>query len=95
MIAISFFCVRKFEGALRKDSKIVQTRSMEKIGKNAIPNDAAMICREHGLNETDDVDILVAHWSSLFFSVIEKHAPSKSIRLSEKFFPWVNRNLKS
>ena len=51
------------------------------------------MCWEQGLNDTDDVDILVIHWSSLFFSIVDKHAPIKSIRVSEKQYPWVNTNL--
>ena len=47
-----------------------------------------------GLNETDNVDILVAHRSSLLSSIIDKHAPVKSIRVSERYCPWVDRNLK-
>ena len=52
------------------------------------------MCWEQGLNDTDDVDILVIHWSSLFFSIVDKHAPIKSIRVSEKQYPWVNTNLR-
>ena len=62
---------------------MVQTRSMKNFDKDAFLNDVAVICWEHSLNETDDVDILVAHWSSLFSSIIEKHAPM-SIRVSER-----------
>ena len=70
---------------MKKDSKIVQTRSMKNFDKDAFLADVTGICWEQGLNETDDVDILVAHWSSLFSSIIDNHAPLKSIRVSERY----------
>ena len=88
------FCARKFEGALKKDSKIVQTRSMKNFDKDAFLANVAGICWKQGLNETDDVNILVAHWSSLFSSIIDKHVPTMSIRVSERYCPWVYTNLK-
>ena len=50
------FRVRKFEGALKKDNKIVTTRLMKKFDRDAFLNTVAGICWEQGLNETDDVD---------------------------------------
>ena len=37
---------------------------MKYFAKDAFLNDVAGICWEQGLIETNDVDILVAHWSS-------------------------------
>ena len=76
-----------FEGALKKDSKIVQTRSMKNFDKDAFLANVAGICWEQGLTETDDEDVLVAHWSSLFSAIIDRHAPLKSIRISERYSP--------
>ena len=42
------------------------------------------------MNETDDVDILVTHWSSLLSSIFDKHAPVKSIWVSEKYSELIN-----
>ena len=49
------FCVLKFEGALKKDSKKVTTRSMKNFDKDAFPSDVAEICFGQGLNETGTV----------------------------------------
>ena len=46
-------------------------------------------------HQTDDVDILVNNWSSLFSFVIEKHAPLKEIRVSERYCPWIGKDVKS
>ena len=89
------FCVHKFEGALQQDRKIFTSRSMQNLNRDAFLADVAEICWEQGLNETDDVDILVTCWSYLFSSVIDKHAPINSIRVSRRYYPWINANLKT
>ena len=81
------FCVRKFEGALRKDHKVITTRSMKNFDKDAFLADVAGICWEQGLNEKDDINVLVTQWSTLFSFIIDKHAPIKSLRVSERYCP--------
>ena len=88
------FCVRKFQGALKKDHKVITTRSMKNFDKDAFLADVADICWEQGLNETDDVNVLVTQWSTLFSLIIDKHAPTKTLRVSERYCPWVNDDLK-
>ena len=44
------------------------------------------------LTRTDDV---IAYWSSLVSSIIDKYAPIKSVRVSERYCPWINANLKT
>ena len=87
------FCVRKFEGAEKKDHKVITTRSMKNFDKDAFLADVAGICWERGFDETDDVNVLVTQWSMLFSLIIDKHAPIKSWRVSERYCPWVNDNL--
>ena len=88
------YCVRKFEGALKKDQKMFTTRFMKNFDKDAFIANIAGIGLKQGSNETDDVDILVIYWSYLFPSIVGKHAPIKLIRVSERHCPWVNTDLK-
>ena len=53
------FCVRKFEGALKKDHKVITTTSMINVDKDVFLGDIANICWKQVFNETDDVDVLV------------------------------------
>ena len=71
------FCVRKFQGALKKDHKMITTRCMKNFDKDAFLADIADICWEQGLNETDDVNVLVTQWSTLFFLIIESMLPPR------------------
>ena len=81
-------CVRKFEGALKKDHKVITTGSMKNFDKDGFLADVAGICWEQGFNETDDVNVLVTQWSTLFSLIIDKHAPIKTLRVSERYCPW-------
>ena len=38
--------------------------------------------------------MFVTQWSTLFSLIIDKHAPIKSLRVSERYCPWVNEDLK-
>ena len=67
---------------------------MKNFNKDAFLADVAEICWKQGLNETDDVAVLVTHWLSLVPRIFDKHAPNKSIRISERHCPWINTNLK-
>ncbi len=43
---------------------------------------------------TDDIDVLVSNWSHLFSMIIDKHAPITVMRFSEKYCPWIDKDLK-
>ena len=47
------------------------------------------------LLETDDIDVLVNDWSNLFSIIIDKHAPLIEMRVSEKYCPLINKDLKN
>ena len=73
---------------------MITTRSMKNFDKDAFLADVASICWEQGFSETDDVNVLVTQWSTLFSLIIDKHVPIKTLRVSEKYCPWVNDDLK-
>ena len=45
--------------------------------------------------QTDDEDILVKNWSALFSVIIEKHVTIMQMRVSKKYYPWINQDLKA
>ena len=47
------------------------------------------------VTQTDDVDVLLKNWSALFSRIIDKHAPVMQLRVSEKYCPWINQDLKA
>ena len=52
------FCVRKLKSAVKKEHKVITTRSMKNFDKDALLADVASICWERGFDETDDVNCL-------------------------------------
>ena len=89
------YCIRKFNGAVEKDHKKIKTRNMKHFSENQFLCDVSDICWGQFFHQTDDVDVLVNNSSSLFSFVIEKHAPLKEIRVSERYCPWIGKDLKS
>ena len=53
---------------------MVTTRSVKNFDKDAFLADVAGICWEQGFSETDNVNVLVIQWSTLFSLIIDKHA---------------------
>ena len=41
------------------------------------------------------VDELARKWTSIFTTLIEKHAPYRELRVSERYCPWVTLELKN
>ena len=61
------YCVRKFNGNLKKDHKNIRTRIMKNFSEEAFLNDVASIDWEQVLGHSDDINVLVNNWSSIFF----------------------------
>ena len=88
------YCIRKFNGAVEKGHKVIKTRKMKNCNEQAFLSDVAGINWEQMLTETDDINVLVNHWTSTFSLIIDKHAPLCEMRVSEKYCPWIDRDLR-
>ena len=67
---------------------------MKNFNEQAVLSDVAGINWEQILTETDDINVLVNHWTSTFSLIIDKHAPLCEMRVSEKYCPWIDRDLR-
>ena len=67
---------------------------MKNFNEQMFLRDAASINWVKALDQTDDVNVLVSNWSQLFSSVIKKQAPVQTVRVSDKYCPWVNADLR-
>ena len=52
------------------------------------------MCWEQMLTGTDSMDVLVKNWSNLISLIIGSHVLMTSMRVSEKYCPWVDKDLK-
>ena len=74
---------------------MIKTRKMKNFDKEAFLADVSGICWEQMFSETDDINALVNYWSSLFSLMIDKHAPITAMRVSEKYCPWIDKDLRA
>ena len=65
------------------------------FNKQAFLADVSSISWKQIVHNTDDINTMVREWSSIFSAIIEKDAPIRQIRISDKNSPWVNNQLKS
>ena len=89
------YCIRKFNGAVEKGHKRIKPRSRKHFKEDEFLSDVSDICWEHFFQQIDYINKLVDDWSALFALIIEKHAPLREVRVSEKYCPWINKDLKS
>ena len=88
------YCIRKFDGAVKKDHKQIKTRNMKNFEEQDFLSDVSNIHWEHLFQMSNNVNTLANDWSALFSSLIEKHAPLREMRVSEKYCPWIDKHLK-
>ena len=60
------FCVRKFNGSLQKEHKMIKSRRMNNFNEQAFLEDVAAISWEQEIGNSDDVNVLANNWSNLF-----------------------------
>ena len=68
---------------------------MKYFSEQMFLTDVASISLVKTRGRTDDINMLVRNWSNLFSSVIEKHAPVQEFRVSDKYCPWINADLRA
>ena len=46
------------------------------------------------MRNTDDINVIVNTWTKIFSIILEKLAPTRNRRVSEKFCPWLTNDFK-
>ena len=88
------YCVRKFRGASKKQHKIISTRQMKNFSEEDFLKDLSKVDWKKIVTSTDDISLIVEKWSNMFSIILEKHAPTRNRRVSEKFSPWLTKDFK-
>ncbi len=88
------YMVRKFNGSLHKQHKSILTRSMKNFDETQFLNDLLSVDWKSIVSNTDDISIVVENWSNMFSVILEKHAPMRNRRVSEKFSPWLTKEFR-
>ena len=88
------YCVRKFQRASKKQHKIISTRQMKNFSEEDFLKNMSNVGWKKIVASTDDISLIVEQWSNIFFVVLEKHAPTRNRRVSEKLSPWLTKEFK-
>ena len=67
---------------------------MKSFSKSEFLDDLQKIDWKGIVTHTDDVNIIVEQWTTMFSLVLEKHAPLRNRRVSERFCPWITKDFK-
>ena len=88
------FYKRKLNAGLGRGCWLVVTRNMKHLNKSAFLVDISSISWELVVNKTDNVNVMVEEWLSIFSEVKEKHPPIRETRVSDRNPLWLNRELR-
>ena len=88
------YCVRKFRGASKKQHKNITTRQLKNFDQADFINDLLQVDWKGIVSNGDDINLIVEQWTTMFSLILEKHAPLRNRRVSEKFSPWLTKDLK-
>ena len=88
------YMTRKFRGSVKAKHETIRSRQMKNFDKDLFLQDLASYDCLSVVNSADSVDEAVNKWSELVSLVIEKHAPIRERRVTERFCPWITPPLK-
>ena len=88
------YCVRKFPGASRRQHRNISTRQLKNFNSADFIKDILSIDWTGIVSYNNDVNLTVEQWTPSFSLILEKHAPLREKRVSEKFCPWLTKDLK-
>ena len=67
---------------------------MKNFDKDLFLSDLASVDWSAIVYNSDDADSTVCQWSRILSDIIEKHAPLRESRVTERFSPWITPELK-
>ena len=84
------YCVRKLRGGVKHQHKYITSRQRKNFSKEAFLPDLSEVDWEAIVASTQDIDDAVDKWTQFFALILEKHAPTLSRHVSDRFTPWLN-----
>ena len=74
---------------------MIKIRKINNSNEGGFLAELASVCWEHVVTISDNINSLVNDWSAIFSALIEKHPPLRERRVSEKYCPRIDRDLKN
>ena len=88
------YCVRKFRWASKRQHKNITTRQLKHFDQTEFINDLLLVDWKGIVSNGDDINLIVEQWTKMFSLILDKHAPVRNRRVSNKFSPWLTKDLK-
>ena len=88
------YVVRKYFGSLKPQHKMITTRQMKNFDEELFLGDLASVDWRSIVSDSGSLDDAVSRWSDTLSQIIDKHAPLREKRVSERFCPWITPDLK-
>ena len=89
------YAIRKFRGNIPCNHKIIKTLQMKNFNEELFLKDLANVDWQQILTCSQDINVVVQNWTNMLSLIIEKHAPLRERRVSDKFAPWLTPDLKN
>ena len=74
---------------------MIKTRQMNNFNEELFLKDLANVDWQQSLTCSQDINLVVQNWTNMLSLIIEKHAPLREHRVSDKFAPWLIPDLKN
>ena len=81
-------------GTFKRQQKIITTGEMKNFVNSSFLFDLSQIDWDLLVESSNDVNEAVEKWSALLSLIIEKHAPMRTIKVSDKLTPWLTIDFK-
>ena len=87
------YAIRKFRGNIPCNHKMIKTRQMKNFNEELFLKDLVNVDWQQILTCSQDINVVVQNWTNMLSLIIEKHAPLRERRVSDKFAPWLTPDL--
>ena len=84
------YCIRKLRGGVKRQHKYITSRQLKHFNQDAFLSDLSAVDWEAIVANAHDIDDAVRQWTHIFALIVEKHAPTLSRRVSDRYTPWLN-----
>ena len=87
------YAIRKFRGNIPCNHKMIKTRQMKNFNEELFLKDLVNVDWQQILTCSQEINVVVQNWTNMLSLIIEKHAPLRERRASDKFAPWLTPDL--
>ena len=89
------YYTRKYMGTFKRQQKIITTRKMKNFNQNSFLFDFSQVDWNLLVKSSTDVNKALEKWSLALLSLtIEKHAPMRTMKVSDKLTPWLTTDFR-